>query len=134
MGGRIGCHLSLEEKVDGLVCFGYPLCGGGDAKKLRDRVLRDLRTPVLFIQGTRDPLCPLDLLAQIRPAMPAPNALHIVEGGDHSLLVGKRALAAAGKSQDEFDREILAAIARFALRLCASQPGKRGTVAPEEEN
>src|SRR6266478_7761544 len=26
MGGRIGCHLSLEEKVDGLVCVGYPLC------------------------------------------------------------------------------------------------------------
>src|ERR1044072_836402 len=24
MGGRVGCHLSLDEKVDGLVCFGYP--------------------------------------------------------------------------------------------------------------
>ena len=29
MGGRIGCHLSLEEKVDGLVCLGYPLCAMG---------------------------------------------------------------------------------------------------------
>src|SRR5688572_14320482 len=26
MGGRIGCHVSLEEKVDGIVCLGYPLC------------------------------------------------------------------------------------------------------------
>jgi predicted alpha/beta-hydrolase family hydrolase len=24
MGGRIGCHVALEEQVDGLVCLGYP--------------------------------------------------------------------------------------------------------------
>ena len=36
MGGRIGCHLALEEKVDGLVCLGYPLCAMGD----RDRAAR----------------------------------------------------------------------------------------------
>jgi predicted alpha/beta-hydrolase family hydrolase len=29
MGGRVGCHVSLEEHVDGLVCFGYPLQGAG---------------------------------------------------------------------------------------------------------
>ena len=32
MGGRIGCHVSLEENVAGLICLGYPLCGGGDGK------------------------------------------------------------------------------------------------------
>src|SRR4051794_2625762 len=42
MGSRIGCHVSLEAPVDALVCFGYPLCGGGDPTKLRDRVLREL--------------------------------------------------------------------------------------------
>ena len=30
MGGRIGCHVSLEEKVNGLICLGYPLCAMGD--------------------------------------------------------------------------------------------------------
>src|SRR3954467_1700182 len=40
MGGRIGCHLSLEENVNALICLGYPLCGGGDPTKLRDKVLR----------------------------------------------------------------------------------------------
>src|SRR5437870_11155410 len=67
MGGRIGCHVSLEEKVGDLVCLGYPLCGGGDRTKLRDKVLRELQTSILFVEGTRDPLCPLELLAEVRP-------------------------------------------------------------------
>ena len=92
MGGRIGCHVSLTEKVNGVICLGYPLCGGGDRNKLRDKVLRDLTTPILFIQGTRDLLCPLDLLESVRKEMKAENRLHIVEGGDHSLMVRKRDL------------------------------------------
>jgi predicted alpha/beta-hydrolase family hydrolase len=117
MGGRIGCHVSLEEKVDGVVCLGYPLCGGGDQSKLRDKVLRALETPILFVQGTRDSLCPLELLEGVRAQMKAPTLLHIVEGGDHSLLVGKRQLAAAGETQEEVDQRILGAIAKFVTRL-----------------
>src|SRR5467141_3489076 len=79
MGGRVGCHLSLEEKVDGLVCLGYPLCAMGDRTKLRDEVLRELKTPVLFVQGTRDELCTLDLLEHIRTEMSASSVLHLVE-------------------------------------------------------
>jgi uncharacterized protein len=114
MGGRIGCHVALEEKVNGVICLGYPLCAMGDRTKLRDQVLRALRTPILFVQGTRDPLCPLDLLEEVRGGMKTPNTLHVVEGGDHSLGVGKRELQARGQMQDEIDREILHAIARFA--------------------
>src|SRR6266705_6240286 len=75
MGGRVGCHLSLEENVDGLVCLGYPLCAMGDRTKLRDEILRVLNTPVLFVQGTRDPLCPLNLLEQVRAEMKTSNFL-----------------------------------------------------------
>ena len=49
MGGRIGCHVSLEEKVHGLICLGYPLCAMGDRTKLRDEVLRAL--------SITDPVC-----------------------------------------------------------------------------
>jgi len=115
MGGRIGCHVALEEKIDRLICLGYPLCGGGERTKLRDAVLRSLRTPILFVQGTRDALCPLDLLDTVRREMTAPNFLHVIEGGDHSLLVPKRALAASGQTQDDIDNEILQAIIRFVV-------------------
>jgi predicted alpha/beta-hydrolase family hydrolase len=116
MGGRIGCHVSLKESVNGLICLGYPLCGGGDPQKLRDKVLRDLRTPVLFVQGTRDTLCPLDLLENVRVDMTAENFLHVVEGGDHSLIVTKTQLKAANENQAEVDERVLAAIEKFVQR------------------
>ena len=116
-GGRIGCHIALEERVDGLVCLGYPLCAMGDQTKLRDEVLRRLRTPILFVQGTRDSFCPLELLERVRGEMSAPNFLHVVEGGDHSLGVPKRELTAARQTQEEIDQQILEAIARFISNL-----------------
>ena len=117
MGGRIGCHVSLEEKVAGLVCLGYPLCAMGNRTKLRDEVLRALTTPILLVQGTRDALCPLDLLEQVRAEMKAPNFLHVVEGGDHSLSVLKRQLQATGETQERVDHEILKAITAFVDQL-----------------
>ncbi len=109
MGGRIGCHVSLGEKVAALICFGYPLCGGGDPKKLRDKILREITTPILLVQGTRDSLCPLPLLEHVRTEMRAPNQLHIVQGGDHSLGVRKKDNA----SQDQVDAQILEKIREF---------------------
>lgn len=111
MGGRIGCHAALEEEVDALVCLGYPL--RGQRGEVRDEVLVGLRAPVLFVAGTRDPLCPLDLLERVRGRMTAPTALHVVDGGNHSLEVGPRALAARGETQEDVDGRALAAIAAF---------------------
>jgi predicted alpha/beta-hydrolase family hydrolase len=113
MGSRVGCHVALQEKVHALVCLGYPLCGAGDPKKLRDQVLRELTTPILFVQGTRDSLCPLELLSKVRAQMQAPNQLEIVEGGDHSLAVTQRQLKASGQSQADVEQHLLRTIAAF---------------------
>jgi uncharacterized protein len=113
LGARVGCHLALEEAVDALVCLGYPLCGGGDPAKMRAEVLLALSTPILFVQGARDPLCPLHLLESVRGEMKAVNKLHIVEGGDHSLLVTQTRLKASGETQEEVDQRILEAIRSF---------------------
>jgi len=111
MGSRVGCHVALEERVDALVCLGYPL--RGVRGELRSEVLLALRTPILFVEGSRDALCPLDALEEVRRRMRAPSALHVVEGGNHSLEVGVRALRAAGETQADVDARALAAIAAF---------------------
>jgi len=113
MGSRVGCHLALEEKVAGVICMGYPLVGIGKKAAMRDQVLLDLRTRILFVQGTRDRLCPLDRLAEVRPRMTAANDLHIVDTGDHSLRITKGHTKATGTTQDDADATALEAIRRF---------------------
>jgi hypothetical protein len=46
MGSRVGCHVSLSEEVTAVICFGYPLLGAGDPSKMRDKVLREMKTPI----------------------------------------------------------------------------------------
>jgi predicted alpha/beta-hydrolase family hydrolase len=119
MGSRVGCHVAAagDARVRALICFGYPLRGQNG--KIRDEVLLALRTPVLFLQGTRDSLCPLDLLEATRAKMSAKNRLFVVEGGDHSLAVTKGALKKAGETQEEVDARIFAAVADFVTELLA---------------
>ena len=136
MGSRIGCHLaeswaqSTQNNTSEipsehmpayapkcLICFGYPLRGMNG--KLRDQVLVGLRTPVLFVQGSKDALCPLDLLASAREEMTAPSDLFVVEGGNHSLKVGVRTLAAQGKTQQDWDQDVTNAIRSFLGRFLA---------------
>ena len=113
MGGRVGCHVALVDPVQAVICFGYPLCGAGDRSKLRDQVLLELNAPILFVQGTRDPLCPLELLDDVRKRMHAPSTLYVVDGGDHSLMVAKATLKALGSTQVNADEGVRTAIARF---------------------
>ncbi len=115
MGSRVGCHVSLVEPVSGLVSFGYPL--RSPSGKLRDEVLLALRTPVLFVQGTRDPLCPLDELERVRKRMQAPSELFVVESGDHSLEATKTSLKERATTQPEVERTIQSVVQRFCSGL-----------------
>jgi len=112
MGGRVGCHLALEETVAGVICLGYPLQSGATGA-MRDEVLLALRTPILFVQGSRDSLCPLDKLAAVRARMTAPSTLLVVEGGNHSLEVAAAERKATGTTQADSDARVLAAIRTF---------------------
>lgn len=120
MGGRVGCHVALEAspKPNALVCFGYPLVGQNGA--VRDKVLLELETPILFVQGTRDSLCPLDRLESVRSRMRVPNELFVIEGGDHSLKATRAALEAKGCTQEALNADILACARAFLSRWTAT--------------
>ena len=120
MGSRVGCHLANEfpaGTVTGVVCLGYPLKG---RSAIRDEVLLAMKTPILFVQGTRDPLCPLDLLSEVRPRMTARNDLFVVDGGDHSLKLRKRDLKDGDRTQEEVDATSVAAVRRFIQELAGT--------------
>jgi len=115
MGSRVGCHVAVDigarASVRGLICFGYPLRGQNG--KLRDEVLLALQTPILFVQGTRDTLCSLDELEQVRKRMSAPSELYVVESGDHSLEATKTWLKQRGTTQAAVEAAILARVREF---------------------
>ena len=113
MGSRMGCHLSLQTEVDAVVCLGYPLVGSGKRAAVRDEVLKALTTPIMFVQGTRDRMCPLDLLKDVRAQMVAYSQLHVVETGDHSLLATKTWCKANEQTQEQVDEAAIAAIGGF---------------------
>jgi uncharacterized protein len=122
MGGRVGCHVAIEESVAGVICLGYPLQSGASGA-MRDEVLLALRTPILFVQGSRDSLCPLDKLAAVRARMTAPSTLLVVEGGNHSLEVSAAQRKASGGTQAESDAHVQDAIRAFVQLQHGQAPG-----------
>lgn len=90
MGGRIASHLVAQGvTADGLLFLGYPLHPPGKPERIRDAHLTDITIPMLFIEGTRDPFCPLETLERVRQDLSAPNDVAVIDDGDHSFRVRK---------------------------------------------
>lgn len=91
MGGRIASQLVAENRlpVKRLIFLGYPLHAAGKPDRLRDEHLYQIGIPMLFIAGTRDPLCVMELLRPVLGRLKSPWKLEIVEAGDHSFHVPK---------------------------------------------
>jgi len=106
MGGRIASLLAAQQAggtpCAGLLLQSYPLHPAGRPEQLRTAHWPQLRLPVLFVQGDRDALCHLDLLARerARHLSHIRSGLHVVAGGDHSLKV-------RGRPQDTVTDEIV---------------------------
>jgi uncharacterized protein len=92
MGGRIAAQITAAgADVEGLVFLGYPLHPPGKRDQLRAKHLPAINVPMLFIQGSRDAF---GTPAELRPIIKEVKAsveVFIVEGGDHSFKVSKRA-------------------------------------------
>lgn len=55
MGGRVASMLADELGADGLICLGYPFHPPAKPDRPRTAHLKDLATPTVIFQGTRDP-------------------------------------------------------------------------------
>jgi len=105
MGGRIASQMVSDGllPVDRLIFLGYPLHSMIDKEKLRDSHLYRITIPMLFFEGTRDPLCDLDRLETVLRKLGASSELYTIDGGDHSFHVPK----ALGQTDEEILRKIV---------------------------
>jgi uncharacterized protein len=86
-GGRQSSMLCAEspEEAPGLLLLSYPLHPPRKPDQLRTQHLFNLRTPTLFIQGTRDPFGSIAEIEQTLKLIPAKTKLLSVEGAGHDL-------------------------------------------------
>ncbi|RUM06511.1 alpha/beta family hydrolase [Rhizobium chutanense] len=87
MGGRVASmiadDLHRQGKITGLLCLGYPFHPPGQPEKLRTGHLKELATPALICQGTRDEFGTRDEV----PGYDLSDRIEILwlEDGDHDL-------------------------------------------------
>ncbi len=88
-GGRQASILAADEPevAAALLLLAYPLHRPARPAALRTEHFPRLRTPALFVHGTRDPFGSLEEIERARGLIPAPTALVAVQGG-HDLGYG----------------------------------------------
>ena len=86
-GGRQSSMLCAEQPdlVPALLLLSYPLHPPRKPEQQRTQHLPDLRTPTLFVHGTRDPFGSIAELEQAIKMIPARTKLVAIEGAGHDL-------------------------------------------------
>ena len=103
-GGRMTSRCASQEAasdLSGLVFYGFPLHAAGQPSIDRADHLKQVKLPMLFLQGTRDALADLSLIKKVTASL-KDTTLTVFEGADHSFKAGKKVfipeLAEATKS------------------------------------
>jgi uncharacterized protein len=116
LGGRMTSLAAAERGLDdvrGLIFFGFPLHPPGQLGTKRAEHLREVKLPMLFLQGTRDKLADLNLLRPICAALGSGAALHVIDTADHSFHV----LKSSGKTDTQVLRELAQTVATWTQKF-----------------
>ena len=96
-------------RVKGLAFIGFPLHPAGKPSTDRAEHLREVKIPLLFLQGTRDELASLKLLRPLIKRLGARATLKLLQDADHSFHVPAR----TGRKDAGVRAEILDALATW---------------------
>jgi predicted alpha/beta-hydrolase family hydrolase len=91
-GGRMSSQLLATNKIEdakGIILFGFPLHPAGKPSIERAAHLKDVKIPMLFLQGTRDTLAEWDLIETVCNELTLATLVKF-EGADHSFKAGKQ--------------------------------------------
>lgn len=91
-GGRMSSqYLSVNQRKDvkGIIFYGFPLHPAGKPSIERAEHLKDVKVPMLFLQGTKDTLATWDLIETVCGPLKKATLVQL-EGADHSFKAGKK--------------------------------------------
>ena len=78
--------LAAEPDVaEALLLLSYPLHPPKKPQQMRTQHLPELRTPTLFVQGTKDEFATIDEIDAARESVAGKNDLLVIDGAGHSL-------------------------------------------------
>ena len=99
MGGRVASmaadELFEQNRISGLLCLGYPFHPPAKPDQLRTAHLKDLATPALIFQGTRDPFGTADEVPDYQLATTV--EVFWLDDGDHDLKPRKKVTGLSAK-------------------------------------
>jgi predicted alpha/beta-hydrolase family hydrolase len=111
-GGRMTSQAQAAAPLAGvraLVFLGFPLHPAGRPSAERGAHLFAVQIPMLFLQGTRDPLADLRLLQTLGGQLGARATLELIQEADHSFHVPVR----TGRRDSDLRAEMLDALAKW---------------------
>ena len=91
-GGRMSSQYLSEHNntaVKGIIFYGFPLHPAGKPSTDRAEHLKNVKQPMLFLQGTKDELATWDLIEPVCNSLKRATLVKI-EGADHSFKAGKK--------------------------------------------
>lgn len=109
-GGRMSSQYMAKGEdtiVKGLAFFGFPLHAPGKPSVERGDHLKDIKVPMLFLQGSRDDLASWPLIESVCKGLPTAKLVRW-EGADHSFKVaGKNILGDIAAAVNTWVDEVL---------------------------
>jgi uncharacterized protein len=91
-GGRMSSQFLAahpECSVNGIIFYGFPLHPSGKPSIERAEHLKELKIPMLFLQGSKDTLAEWDLIEEVCKTLRKATLVKL-EGADHSFKAGKK--------------------------------------------
>ena len=91
-GGRMTSQcLALHpyDNIKGIIFYGFPLHAPGKPSIERAEHLKDVRSPMLFLQGSRDEFATWKLIEKVTSSLPLAELIKI-EGANHGFKAGKQ--------------------------------------------
>jgi predicted alpha/beta-hydrolase family hydrolase len=91
-GGRMSSQFLAahpDHSVQGIIFYGFPLHPSGKPSTERADHLKELKIPMLFLQGAKDTLATWDLIKKVCDSLRKATLVKF-EGADHSFKSGKK--------------------------------------------